>query len=121
MVLTNSPVALGAGDIVDSKDAMALLIVILRPKDRNTAAFVAAVGFKVRDKCLDARARHSSCVLQESAEMLGTHDVLPVVVPAVRVEAPGQVYKTGSIFSLCSASTLAAALAVNASGCLSCC
>lgn len=99
---------------------MALLIVILRPKDRNTAAFVAAVGFKVRDKCLDARARHSSCVLQESTEMLGTHDMLPVVVPAVGVKAPGQVYKAGSVFSLCSASTLATALAVDTSSCLSC-
>lgn len=121
LVLTDGPIALGAGDIVDSKDAMALLIVILRPKDRNTAAFVATVGLKVRDKFLDARARHSSCILQESAEMLGTHDLLPVVVPAVRVEAPGQVYKAGSVFALCSASTLAAALAVNASSCLSCC
>ncbi|KAF5549074.1 hypothetical protein FMEXI_4416 [Fusarium mexicanum] len=120
-VLTDSPAALGVGDIVDGKDAMALLIVILRPEDRDAAALLAAVLFKVRDECLDARARHSSCVLQESAEMLGTHDMLPVVVPAVGVEVPGQVYKTGSPFSLCSASALAAAFAVDAGSCLSCC
>ncbi|KAF5577875.1 hypothetical protein FPCIR_11858 [Fusarium pseudocircinatum] len=99
---------------------MALLIVVLRPEDRNTAAFIAAVGFKVRDECLDTRARHPSGVLQESGQMLGTHDMLLVRVPAVRVEAPGQVYEAGNMFSLCSASTLAAAFAVDAGSCLSC-
>ena len=70
---------------------MALLIIVVRKKDWNTAAFLAAVIRQLYEERADFCAGHAASILQECTQVVGAYNVLPILVPATVVDIIGKV------------------------------